>query len=167
MKLTTRILLAILLLAITVTIPSILPQHHIYGKMLQPMHIPVYLSAYIVGGPIAMVIGAVSPLLRHAWVGMPAMSVAIPMCFEMATYGMVTWVVYRISHHRGRSIVKSLLAGMLSGRVVWGIATYVMNKTPMATILTEGFVNALPGIMLQMFIVSLVIYGLKLVHKIK
>ena len=167
MKLRTRLLLAVILLAITVTIPSILPQHHIFGKMIQPMHIPVYLSAYIVGGPLAMVIGAVSPLLRHAMVGMPAMAVAVPMCFEMATYGIVTWAVYRISHHRGRSIVKSLLAGMISGRIVWGVATYVMNKTPMTTILVDGFVNAIPGIVLQMFIVCLIIYGLKKIHKIK
>ena len=167
MKITKRILLAVIMLAITVVVPSILPQHHIFGKMLQPMHAPVLLSAYIVGGPLAMVIGAAAPLIRHAMVGMPAMSVAIPMCFELATYGIVTGIIYKFSSHRGRSIVKSLIAGMVAGRIVWGVATVVMNSTPMATVLTEGFVNAVPGIVLQMFLVPLVIYGLKKIHKIK
>ena len=167
MKLTKRLLLAVIMLAITVTIPSILPQHHIFGKMIQPMHIPVLLSAYIVGGPCAMVIGAVSPLLRHMWVGMPAMSIAVPMCFELATYGLVTAVVYKISSHRGRSVVKSLLVGMLSGRVVWGIVSAVMNHYTFGMVMTEGFINAIPGIIIQMFVVSLVIYGLKVIHKVK
>ena len=167
MKLTKRLLLTVLMLAITVLIPSILPYHHIFGKMLQPMHTPVLLSAYIVGGPLAMVIGAVAPLIRHAMVGMPAMSVAIPMCFELATYGIVTGIVYKLSSHRGRSIVKSLLAGMVAGRIVWGVVSNVINNTTFGTIMSDVFVNAIPGIILQIFVVPLIIYGLKKIHKIK
>ena len=50
------------------------------------------------------------------------------MCFELAVYGLVTGIVYKISSHRGRSFVKSLLAGMIAGRIVWGIVNVVMNQ---------------------------------------
>ena len=46
MKITKRLLLAVIMLAITVGIPFILPQNHmLFGKMLLPMHTPVLLSA--------------------------------------------------------------------------------------------------------------------------
>ena len=168
MKIAKRLLLAVIMLAITVVIPFILPHNHIlFGKMLQPMHTPVLLSAYIVGAPLAAVIGAVAPVIRHLWVGMPTLEIAIPMCFELATYGLVTGTVYKISSHRGRSIVKSLLAGMLAGRVVWGIVNVVMHNYTFGMIMAEGFGNAFPGIVLQMFLVPLIIYGLKKIHKIK
>lgn len=168
MKITKRLLLAVIMLAITVLIPFILPQNHeLFGKMLQPMHTPVLMSSYIVGGPLAMVIGAAAPVIRHFWVGMPTWEVAIPMCFELATYGLVTGIVYKISSHRGRSIVKSLLAGMLAGRVVWGIVNCIMNQYTFGMVMAEGFGNAIPGIILQIFVVPLIIYGLKKIHKIK
>ncbi|MBR6519235.1 MAG: ECF transporter S component [Oscillospiraceae bacterium] len=168
MKLTKRLLLAVIMLVITVLIPFILPQNHLlFGKMLQPMHTPVLLSAYIAGAPLAAVIGAVAPVIRHIWVGMPTWEIAVPMCFELATYGLVTGIVYKISSHRGRSIVKSLLAGMIAGRIVWGVVNVVMNQYTFAMVMSEGFGNAFPGIVLQLFLVPLVIYGLKKIHKIK
>ena len=90
------------------------------------------------------------------------------LCYgKVGTDGLVTAVVYKISSHRGRSVVKSLLAGMLSGRVVWGIVSAVMNHYTFGMVMTEGFINAIPGIIIQMFVVSLVIYGLKVIHKVK
>ena len=92
---------------------------------------------------------------------MPTWEIAIPMCFELATCGLVTGILYKISSHRGRSIVKSLLAGMLAGRVVWGIVNVVMQNYTFNMIMAEAFGNAFPGIVLQMFPVPLIIYGLK------
>ena len=167
MKIAKRILLAVILLSFAVSLSSLLPLKQEFAVMFSPMHTPVLLAGFIVGGPMAMVIGAAAPILRHLAVGLPTMETAIPMCFELATYGLVTGLVYKVSQHRGRSIVKSLLAGMLAGRVVWGIVNVVMHNYTFNMIMAEAFGNAFPGIVLQMFLVPLIIYGLKKIHKIK
>ena len=166
-KFTKRLGLAFILLSLAVALPTLFPNHITFGRMLQPMHTPVLLAGFIVGGPLAAVVGAAAPMLRHFMVGMPTMAIAVPMCFELATYGLVTAIVYKISSHRGRSIVKSLLAALLAGRVVWGIANVVMNDYTFSMVMTEGVFNALPGIIIQLFLVPLIIYGLKKTQKIK
>lgn len=171
MKLIKKIIIAVVMLSITVAIPSLVPQHHVFGKMLLPMHFTVLLSAYIVGGPLAMVIGAMAPVMRHYFVGMPALSVAGPMCFELAVYGLVAGLLYTFSSHKGRSVVKSLLAAMLAGRIIWGIATY-FEYSDMGVpftfnmFITEAFVKAVPGVIIQLFAISLIVYYLKKYEKI-
>ena len=165
MKITKKLVLAAILLSLAVSLPSLFPNSMTFGRMFQPMHTPVLLAGFIVGGPLAMVIGAAAPFLRHWAVGMPEMSVVLPMCFELATYGLVVGMVYKISSHRGRSIVKSLIAAMIAGRAIWGIANWSLNNYTFEMVMTEGFVNAFPGIVIQLFLIPLIIYGLKKTHK--
>ena len=167
MKIAKRILLAVILLSFAVSLSSLLPLKQEFAVMFSPMHTPVLLAGFIVGGPMAMVIGAAAPILRHLAVGLPTMETAIPMCFELATYGLVTGLVYKVSQHRGRSIVKSLLAGMLVGRIIWGIASNHLYNYTVSQIVTEVFLKPIPGIIIQLFLVPLIIYGLKKINKIK
>ena len=167
MKITKKLVLAAILLSLAVSLPSLFPNSMTFGRMFQPMHTPVLLAGFIVGGPMAMVIGAAAPILRHLAVGLPTMETAIPMCFELATYGLVTGLVYKVSQHRGRSIVKRLLAGMLAGRIIWGIASNHLYNYTVSQIVTEVFLKPIPGIVIQLFLVPLIIYGLKKINKIK
>lgn len=61
---------------------------------------------------------------------------------------------------------------MIAGRIVWAAATYFMqaslgNQVTAEMLFAEGFFNAIPGIVIQMFVIPLIIYGLKKIHKVK
>lgn len=167
MKPIKKIVLAFILLCFAVSLSSLLPLKQEFAVMFSPMHTPVLLAGFIVGGPMAMVIGAAAPIVRYLAVGLPTLENAIPMCFELATYGLVTGLVYKASSHRGRSIVKSVLAGMLTGRIVWGIVSNHLYHYTASQIVTEVFFKSIPGIIIQIFLVPLIIYGLKKINKIK
>ena len=162
MKIVKKLVLFWLMFSLTLAIPTYIPQHHMLGKILLPMHLTVLLSAYIVGGVQAMIIGATTPIIRHLVLGFPAWEVAFPMSFELAVYGLVAGVLYSRSNKRGKDIVKSLLLAMLAGRIVWVVANLAMgNNYTLSMIVADTIVNAIPGIVLQLFVVSLVVYNMK------
>lgn len=162
MKTLKKLALFVVMFAVTLAIPTYIPQHNVLGKILLPMHLTVLLSSYIVGGPLAMIIGAATPVMRHFILGFPAWEVAFPMSFELAAYGLVAGVLYSRSNKRGKDIVKSLLLAMLAGRIVWVVANLAMgNNYTLAMIVADTIGNAIPGIVLQLFVVSLVVYNMK------
>ena len=89
-----KTVLAALFLAIGLILPFITMQIPAVGKMLCPMHIPVLLCGYILGGPYGLIVGFITPLLRSVTFGMPVMLPnAICMAFELATYGLVSGIL--------------------------------------------------------------------------
>ena len=94
-KMTVRkTVLSALFLAIGLVLPFITMQIPAVGKMLCPMHIPVLLCGYICGWPYGLIVGFVTPLLRGAMFGMPAIFPnAVCMAFELAAYGFVTGIL--------------------------------------------------------------------------
>ena len=86
---------------------------------------------------------------------------------SFATGAAVTVMLIIMGWPAWAAMIVAVLAGMLAGRVVWGIVNVVMHNYTFGMIMAEGFGNAFPGIVLQMFLVPLIIYGLKKIHKIK
>ena len=86
-----KLVVAALMLALGLVLPSITMNIPTVGKMLCPMHIPVLLCGFLCGGPYGLLVGFLTPLLRSVLFGMPAMvPTAVCMAFELATYGMVS-----------------------------------------------------------------------------
>lgn len=167
MNSTKKLVTSSLLLAVALLLPFVTGQIPEIGNMLLPMHLPVLLAGFIVGGPSAMAIGAIAPLLRSVLWGMPVLfPKAISMAFELATYGLVSGIVYSNSKKDGKSVFISLITAMIAGRVVWGIVSMmlfgVMGKGfTMALFMTEAFVNAVPGIAIQLVVIPVIVSALK------
>ncbi|MBR5305890.1 MAG: ECF transporter S component [Oscillospiraceae bacterium] len=167
MKHTKKLVTSSLLLAVALLLPFVTGQIPEIGNMLLPMHLPVLLAGFIVGGPSAMAIGAIAPLLRSVLWGMPVLfPKAISMAFELATYGLVSGIVYSNSKKDGKSVFIALITAMIAGRVVWGIVSMmlfgVMGKGfTMALFMTEAFVNAVPGIAIQLVVIPVIVSALK------
>ncbi|MBR6518762.1 MAG: ECF transporter S component [Oscillospiraceae bacterium] len=167
MNSTKKLVTSSLLLAVALLLPFVTGQIPEIGNMLLPMHLPVLLAGFIVGGPSAMAIGAIAPLLRSVLWGMPVLfPKAISMAFELAAYGLVSGIVYSNSKKDGKSVFISLITAMIAGRVVWGIVSMilfgVMGKGfTMALFMTEAFVNAVPGIAVQFIAIPMIVSALK------
>ncbi len=152
-------------IAIGLFLPFLTGQIPQIGSALLPMHLPVLICGFVCGGPIGLIVGAITPLLRSAIFTMPPMGPgAVAMAFEMATYGFLTGVLYRKLGKSIKGIYISLIAAMLGGRIVWGIARAIMSGVggfTWAMFIAGGFTKAIPGIIVQLILVPLIINALQ------
>ncbi len=163
---TLRLTLAAACLALALVLPFVTGQIPQIGKMLSPMHIPVFLCGFLCGWPYALAVGAIAPPLRSVLFSMPAMYSAIPMAFELAAYGLLTGLLYRAFPKKTAFVYITLLLSMLGGRLVWGAARFVMaglteTEFPFSAFLAGAFTNAVPGIILHILLVPAVVLGLR------
>ena len=167
MKGTKKLVTSSLLLALALVLPFLTGQIPEIGNMLLPMHLPVLLAGFVVGGPSAMAIGAVAPLLRSMLWGMPPLfPKAISMAFELAAYGAVSGIVYSAGKKSRKAVFIALISAMVAGRIVWGIVSLIFygmmgNSFTVSLFAAEAFVNAIPGIILQLVLIPLIVSALK------
>ena len=160
-----------MLLALGLVLPFFTGQIPQIGSMLLPLHLPVFLCGLICGWKHGLFIGLVLPLLRSLLFGMPPMyPTAAAMAFELATYGTVAGAIY---HYEGyfcvRSLYRTLLLAMVSGRLVWGFAMIVLlgakgNAFTWTAFTSGALLNAIPGIILQLLLIPALMLAL---HKTK
>lgn len=164
---TKNIVLAAFFLALSLALPFLTAQIPTIGGMLLPMHIPVLICGFVCGGPLGLIVGALSPLLRSVMFGMPPMfPVATAMAFELATYGLLTGLLYVMLPKKTISNYITLIVSMLGGRIVWGLVTAVLygmsgKAFSIAIFIAGAFTNAIPGIILQIILIPILIAAMQ------
>lgn len=166
--------LSAMFIAIGMVLPFLTGQIPQIGNMMLPMHIPVFLCGLICGWQYGAAVGFVLPLLRSFTFGMPILyPSALAMAFELMTYGLVVGFLY--GHSRWKCVIslyRSMLAAMLSGRLVWGTVMIVLlgvkgSRFTWQAFLAGAFFNAIPGMILQLVFIPAVMVVLNrtgLVH---
>lgn len=167
-----RLVLAAMFLAIGLILPFFTGQIKQIGNMLLPMHLPVLLCGLVCGWQYGMCIGFILPILRSTLFSMPVFfPTGIAMAFELAAYGFLAGYLY--SHakwHCIKSLYRCLIAAMLGGRGIWGIAMAIIMRLgnnrnfTLAAFWTGAFLNAIPGIILQLFIIPAIMLALDKTH---
>lgn len=158
-----KLVVAALMLALGLVLPSITMNIPTVGKMLCPMHIPILLCGFLCGGPYGLLVGFLTPLFRSVLFGMPAMvPTAVCMAFELATYGMVSGMLSSRSRKDMKSLYIVLVVAMLAGRAVWGVISAVVYALTGAGFTWKlffmgAFVNAIPGILIQLILIPTLI----------
>ena len=160
-----NIVLSAMFLAIGIILPFFTGQIQMIGNMLLPMHIPVMLTGLICGWQYGLGVGFIMPLLRSMLFSMPPMYPgAVAMAFELATYGLVIGILYeKFYWHCIKALYKSLIAAMVAGRIVWGIAMAFilgLNGFGIKMFFTQAFLNAIPGIIIQLIIIPVIMVAL-------
>ena len=162
---------AAMLFALGLVLPFMTGQIPEIGNMLLPMHLPVLLCGFICGPKYGLAVGLILPLVRSLIFTMPVFYPnAISMAFELATYGFT--VGFLFSHTRWQCIVslyRCLIVAMIAGRAVWGVMQTLLlglirNKFTFAAFLTNAFLNAIPGIILQLILIPFVMLTLDRTH---
>ena len=88
------------------------------------------------------------------------------MAFELMTYGFAAGFLYNRSRWQCIiSLYRSVIAAMLSGRVVWGIVQIIFmgisgNAFTWKAFMAGAFLNAIPGIILQLVLIPTVMVAL-------
>lgn len=161
-----RLTAAAVCLALCLVLPFLTGQIPQIGSALCPMHIPVLLAGFVCGPWWAAAVGVIAPLLRHVLFGMPPILTALAMCFELAAYGLFSGLLYGKSEKRVKNVYLSLIAAMVLGRVIWGIATVIITGAAGGTFTWAAFaagavLNAVPGILVQIILIPVIVVALR------
>lgn len=167
MKQSKKIAVAALCLATALLLPFLTGQIPQIGNLLSPMHIPVLLAGFLIGGPWAALVGLIAPPLRSLLFGMPPLvPTALRMMFELAAYGLIAGMVYKALPKKTWSVFIALITAMLGGRLVYGLASYLLSLFigPAFTFemfLAGAFINAVPGIILHIVLIPALVFALE------
>ncbi len=160
MKPIKKLILAAMLMAIGLVLPFFTAQVKEIGDSLLPMHFPVMLCGLVCGPWYGFGVGVILPLFRSVLFSMPPIYPnAVWMALELATYGGVIGFCYHKSPRKNIvSVFYSLILAMLFGRIVWGISKTILlgisgKAFGFQAFLAGGFLDALPGIILQLILI--------------
>ena len=158
---------AALFLALAFVLPMVTGHVPQVGNMLCPMHFPILLCGFVLGGPWGLAVGFIAPLLRSMLFGMPPMfPIAISMAFELAAYGLVSGLVWRKVKHTLPMMYAALVIAMAAGRLVWGAVRFVLagltgSSFPFSAFLSGALLTAVPGIIAQLILIPLILVALQ------
>lgn len=136
------------------------------GGIFLPMHIPVLLCGFLCGGWYGLACGAVTPLLSSLLTSMPPAPMLPGMLCELATYGLVSGLLFRRLRLPNRLLrtYAALGAAMLAGRLVSGLTNGFLFRAGQYTLqawVSASFVTALPGIAIQLVLLPALVLGLQ------
>lgn len=162
-----KLVLSAMFIAIGIVLPFFTGQIPEVGKMLLPMHLPVFFCGLICGWQYGLAVGLILPIMRSAMFTMPVMfPTAVAMGFELATYGAVAGFLYNRSKWQCIvALYRSLIIAMLAGRLVWGCVQAVLlglsgSAFTFSAFIAGAFTTAIPGIILQLIFIPAVMVAL-------
>ena len=163
-----NLVLSAMFMAIGIVLPFLTGQIKQRGNILLPMHIPVLLCGLICGAQYGAITGLILPLLRSSLFSMPQMyPTALAMSVELAAYGFFSGFLYSRSKTKSvKDLYKTLVLSMLAGRVVFGIAQFLLlavksTEFTFAAFISMAFVSAFPGIVIQFIVIPAIMIALK------
>jgi len=167
-----KLILSALFLAIGTVLPLFTAQVKEIGDSLLPMHLAVMLCAFLCGPFYSGAVGFILPFFRSLIFGMPPLYPnAVYMSLELLCYALVIGFLYKKLENRGiAGVYASLVTAQISGRIVWGISKVILlgigkNGFTFMAFITGGFVDALPGIALQLVLIPFIVVLYKKINK--
>jgi len=164
---TRKLVWASILLALGILLPRLINfvGSVTLGNLISPMHIPVFLTALILGPVFGTIIGFITPLISTLLTGMPPFSppITVLMAFELAAFALVAGYIYS---RKGRNIYLALIAAMIIGRVIYGLALLVVGpifafNPPFIPFMKGVFITGIPGMVIQLVVIPPIIEKIK------
>ena len=164
-----RLIYSAMFLSLALLLPFLTGQIPSVGTALLPMHLPVILCGFICGPYWGMAVGATAPILRSIIFERPVlMPDAVAMAFELAMYAFIAGLLYRKLDKKLFYTYVTLLASMISGRIVWAMVMFVLilmgsaqGEIGFALVWTRTVLQSIPGIILQIVAIPAIVNVLK------
>ena len=166
MKKLSHLILTAFFTATSLLLPMVLHTFPGAGAIFLPMHFPVLLCGFICNPIYGCICGVLSPLLSHILTGMPAATTLHGMIFELAAYGILSGVFFRVFKKLPFPIrvYSSLIPAMFCGRLLYGLLNgfiFLSGKYTLRIWITAAFITSLPGILIQLFLIPSILLLLK------
>jgi hypothetical protein len=161
-----------MLFAIGLTLPFLTGQIADVGSMILPMHIAARLAGFILRWKYGLVIGASLPIVRSLLFSAPPLyPKAVAMSVELAAYGFFAALFFLIIFKKKNlvSVYASLILSMIIGRAIKGVVSaflYGTAESPytLSAFITGTFLEAIPGIIIQLILIPAILVAIKRVH---
>lgn len=136
------------------------------GTLFSPMHLPVLLCGLICGWQYGLLCGIFGPVLSCFITGMPGMGYLPTMIIELALYGFLSGLVFKLIHTGKKTvdIYISLISAMLIGRIITGIVRafiFAYGSLSFQAWVTGYFISCLPGIIVQLVLLPILYHALE------
>ena len=167
MKPTQKLVLSAMFLALGLVLPFFTGQLPQLGNFFLPMHFTIFLATYICGWQCGAEIGFILPLLRSFMFGAPIIYPnAIAISVELLSYGLIAGLIYKAIKFKKFSVYASMIIAMIGGRIIWGFMQMLLLgiKTEVFTFnmfITAAFLNAIPGIIIQLLLIPPIVLLIK------
>ncbi len=157
-----RLTFSAMFLAIALVLPFLTGQIPQIGSLLSPMHLPAFLCGLVCGPLWGGIVGFVAPLLRTLLFTMPPVTVAVPMAFELAVYGAVAGILYRVFRKflgRVPALYIAIAVAMVGGRILNALVKAAMlgfggnEEISLVLIFLELFTGTWAGILVQFLLI--------------
>lgn len=164
MRTNTRSLtLSALFIALGILTPQVFHLFGGTGPVFLPMHIPVLLAGFIIGGKYAAITGLATVMLSSLLTGMPQPPVLYFMLVEVTVYGFAAGLFYRKMKY---SVFVSLILAMLTGRAALAATVFTLQpllglKLSPAVYMTGAVMNGIPGIAIQLILIPFLVLSLE------
>lgn len=170
MNKTKRLTIASMFLAIGVILPQAFHAIPNVGNIFLPMHIPVLLCGFICGPIYGFLVGLLAVIISHLVFSMPPAIMLGQMLVELSLYGLMTGVFTKTITIQNKLVKNylTLILSMLIARVVYGILNSLLFKVGSYSLsiwISNAFVTALPGIIIQLLIIPMLVESLKKLMK--
>lgn len=162
-----HMVLAAFCLAICIMLPIVFGSVPVVNRRMLPMHIGVFLCAYVADRRWAAAVGFIAPLLKFVLTGVPVIyPTAIAMAFELATYGFICGLLNGLLPKKPGFIYVSLIAAMIAGRAVSGLVNMILlgmqgQAYTWQTFIAASVINAWPGIVMHIVLIPILIMSLR------
>ena len=135
------------------------------GSIFLPMHLPVFIGGMLLGPIYGLVIGIFAPLMSCILTGMPSYERVLFMACELATYGMVSGLLFHQLKLKKQkmapllALILAMLAGRIAYAIVISIATYLFH-IPLGGVMAviSATLTGIPGIIIQCLFVPVVVH---------
>lgn len=162
MKDTKKLVMGALCLALGILFPSVFHLIGMGGTSFLPMHIPVLVCGFLCGPWIGLIVGVLTPFLTSLFTGMPPLyPIGLAMMIELGTYGLCCGLLTKKCN-----LYITLITSMVVGRIINGMANLCLlgfagKAYSFEIFVSATFVNALPGIILQLLLIPPLVYILR------
>ncbi len=135
------------------------------GTLFSPMHLPALLAGLLCGWSYGLLCGLAGPLVSSLITGMPPLAYLPSMMIELAAYGLVNGLMFRLVRTKKLSadLYISLVVALLAGRIVAGLARaliFAPGKYTFAAWFTGYFVKTWPAMVIQLTLIPALIVAL-------
>ncbi len=163
-----KLTLTAMFLSLGIVLPMFFGQVPQIGSMLLPMHIPVFLCAFICGWKYSAPMSFILPLLRSVLFSRPNMyPEAISIAFELAVYALVAGLIFEAFPKKDlKAVYVSLISAMVLGRVVRILVQMALlglkaKVFTFGAVFSSVVITGIPGIILQLIAIPLVLFTFK------
>lgn len=152
-----------LFLALGVIFPQVFHLFGGTGPVFLPMHIPVLLAGFFLGGTSGALIGFLTVLLSAAITGMPQVPILYFMLIEVTVYGLAAGLVYK---KLKLNVYLSLIIAMIVGRLTLAISVFTLQpllglKLSPQVYMLGAVTKGLPGIIIQLIFIPIIVFSIE------